>query len=175
MGLRDADTWIIAGTSSATIASYSGYQYGSVSGRDVQNPPDGSGLSRQPTKPSSPTHRRSSSTESAIPPLGVCGSWHAAAKCVGNRPATRCTRSLLARAQARATAGSSTSWAIAEARGEKIIRSPPRSRRIRSWLRSMLSTIASSPIAGAAGGADPSWSAASCAARNSCSGDGAVV
>jgi hypothetical protein len=40
---------------------------------------------------------------------------------------------LLVAAHARAVAGSGTWWAIDEARGENSIRSPPRSRRIRSW------------------------------------------
>ena len=79
-------------------------------------------------------------------------------------------------AHARAVAGSGTWCAIDEARGEKSMRSPPRSRRIRSWLPSTLSRIASSLIiAGAGAGTAGSASAASCASRNSCWAAGAVV
>ena len=61
-GLHEVDTWIMAGTSSSTIFSYSGNQYSSVSGGDVHHAPDGSGFRLQPTKPSSVTQRSSSST-----------------------------------------------------------------------------------------------------------------
>ena len=57
-------------------------------------------------------------------------------------------RSLLARVQAMLTRSSPTWWAMAEARGEKIVRSAPRSRSSRSWFFSIVSRISSSEIAG---------------------------
>src|SRR4029450_13215207 len=90
-GLKDEDTCTSAGTSSSTNASYRGNQYGSVIGGEVQCPPDGSGLTLAPTKPSSDTHRRSSAIDWSSGLPGVCGSWHTAAKCSGNSRLTRCT------------------------------------------------------------------------------------
>ena len=78
--MHDADTWIMAGTSSSHIASHSGHQERSHSGGPVQNPPDGSGFTLQPTNPISVTHRRSSATEPSIATPGDCGSWHTGAK-----------------------------------------------------------------------------------------------
>ena len=49
--LHAALTWIMAGTSSSHIASYSGHHERSHSGGPVQNPPDGSGFRLQPTNP----------------------------------------------------------------------------------------------------------------------------
>ena len=60
-------------------------------------------------------------------------------------------RSLQTRAQATAVAGSSTWWPMADARGEKIVRSWPRSRATRSWLPSIVARISSSLIRGSAG------------------------
>jgi hypothetical protein len=50
----------MAGTSSSTIFSYKGYQCRSVSGGDVQWPPEGSGFKLQPMNPISVTHLSSS-------------------------------------------------------------------------------------------------------------------
>ena len=166
--MHELETWIIAGTSSSTIASYSGNQYGSVSGGEVQKPPDGSGLRLHPTKPSVSTQRRSSATTSSRAPSGVCGSWHTAAKLSGKRPTTRATRSLLALAQATAVAGSGTWCSMPDALGEKSITSPPRSRRMRSWLSSTLARTASSLIAAGSGTGRPgsssraSWASRKC-------------
>ena len=143
----------MAGTSSSVIFSYSGNQYASVSGGEVQYPPDGSGFRLQPTNPSSRTHRSSSATQSSSGHAGTCGSWHTPAKFRGNSVVTRPMRSLQARAQARAVAGSVTWCPIADAWGEKIVRSVPRSPASRSWLASMLSRISSSLIAPGTGGA----------------------
>jgi hypothetical protein len=62
-----------------------------------------------------------------------------------------------------------------EAFGLKIITSPPRSRRMRSWLASTLSRSSSSPMLASAGAAPPLSSAASWASRKRCSCAGAVV
>ena len=62
-------------------------------------------------------------------------------------------RSLQARDQRWLTASSPTWCSMAEARGEKIVMSAPRSRRIRSWFDSMLSAISSSEMAGYVGAA----------------------
>ena len=85
-------------------------------------------------------------------------------------------RSLQTRAQATAVAGSAMWWPMCEARGEKIVRSVPRSRAIRSWLPSIVCLISSSLISGAAGtGRVGSASRASCASRYSWRAAGAVV
>jgi len=107
-GLQDVETWIIAGTSSSHIVSYSGNQYSSVSGGELQKPPAGSGFRLHPRKPSSLTHRMSSATHGVSDPPGTCGSWQTGAKLAGNSRVTRCTRSLDARAQAVAVAWSVT-------------------------------------------------------------------
>jgi len=59
-GLHDELTCTMAGTSSSTIFSYIGYQCRSVSGGEVQWPPDGSGFKLHPMNPSSVTQRSSS-------------------------------------------------------------------------------------------------------------------
>ena len=66
---------------------------------------------------------------------------------------------------------------MADARGEKIVRSVPRSRAIRSWLASIVCLISSSLISGSAGTGRASGSAsrASCASRYFASAAGAVV
>lgn len=73
-GLHEVLTWIMAGMSYATMASYSGYQLRSVSGGAVQLPPDGSGLRLTVTAPSSSTARRSSGRQVAGAAPGDCGS-----------------------------------------------------------------------------------------------------
>jgi len=65
---------------------------------------------------------------------------------------------------------------MAEACGEKIITSPPRSRSSRSWWSSMLARISSSPISAGGGSGRPgSARRASCASRNALCAGGAVV
>ena len=68
-------------------------------------------------------------------------------------------------------------WAMKLARGEKTVRSMPRSSISRSWLASMLARISSSVICSAAGSGALSGSpiAATCAVRHASSGAGAVV
>ena len=107
-GLHEVDTWIIAGTSSSVIFSYSGNQYSSVIGGELQKPPAGSGFRLQPRKPSWVTHRSSSATHAFSSPPGTCGSWQTGAKFLGNSSVTRWTMSLEARAQACAVPGSVT-------------------------------------------------------------------
>ena len=85
-------------------------------------------------------------------------------------------RSLQTRAHVTAVAGSSTWCPMADARGEKIVRSWPRSRTMGSWLPSIVARISSSLISGSAGtGSAGSLSRASMRSRNSCSAAGAVV
>jgi hypothetical protein len=65
---------------------------------------------------------------------------------------------------------------MAEARGEKIVRSLPRSRCSLSCAFSRLARICSSLMRGGSIAAAAGFlSAASCASRNSCSSPGAVV
>ena len=65
---------------------------------------------------------------------------------------------------------------MADARGEKMVTSVPRSRCSFSCAFSRLSRISSSLMRGSAGGVPPApFHAASCASRNVCSAAGAVV
>ena len=64
---------------------------------------------------------------------------------------------------------------MAEARGEKIVMSAPRSRSSRSWFCSIDSRISSSEMAGYAGEGRPAPNASSWLARQSVCGPGAVV
>ena len=70
-------------------------------------------------------------------------------------------------------------WPMPEARGEKIVRSVPRSRCSLSWLSSMLSLISSSDIFSAARGGIAALSlalaAAVCSLRKRCRSFGSVV
>jgi hypothetical protein len=145
--LHEPETWTIAGTSSSTIFSKNGYQDRSVSGWAVQCPPDGSGFRLQPTKPNSFTHRSSSAMELATGTPGDCGSWQTPAKVSGNSPHAL-IRSLQRRVQAWLTASLPTWWAMVEARGEKMVKSAPRSLISRNWFCSIVSRISSSEIAG---------------------------
>ena len=111
-------------------------------------PPLGSGLRLQPTKPSSSTQRRNSATERSMGTPGDWGSWQTPAKWSGKSCTTRATRSLLTCVQ-RALTPSSPMWCpIAEARGEKTVRSIPRSRISRSWLPSTEERSSSSVMSG---------------------------
>ena len=84
-------------------------------------------------------------------------------------------RSLLTCAQRALTDSSPTWWPMAEARGEKIVRSIPRSAIRRSWLVSIVSRISSSEILGYGGGAWPASKAAHWASRQAVCAAGAVV
>ncbi len=64
---------------------------------------------------------------------------------------------------------------MAEARGEKSVRSTPRSRISRNWLPSIDSRISSSEIDGYRGGAAPAWYAANCSLRHEVCAAGTVV
>ena len=125
-----------------------GYQYWSVSGGAVQYPPLGSGLRLQPTNPSSRTQRSSSAMDAFRSAPGDCGSWQTPMNVSGNSPATRAMRSLQARDHSTLTRSSPWWWPMADARGEKIVMSAPRSRRSLSWFCSIDSRISSSEMAG---------------------------
>jgi hypothetical protein len=64
---------------------------------------------------------------------------------------------------------------MADARGEKIVMSAPRSRSNLSWLASSVSRISSSLIAGYSGAGVPALYAATCASRHAVWAAGAVV
>ena len=125
-----------------------GYQYVSVSGGAVHFPPLGSGLRLQPTNPSSTTQRSSSATDAFRSAPGDCGSWQTPMNVSGNNPATRAMRSLQARDHSTLTRSSPSWWPMADARGEKIVMSEPRSRSSLSWFCSIDSRISSSEMAG---------------------------
>ncbi len=93
--MQEELTCTMAGTSSSTSFSYSGYQCRSVSGGAVQWPPEGSGFRFAPMKPSSLTQRSSSRALWAGGTPGDCGSMHTPTKFFGYRPTTRAIRSLL--------------------------------------------------------------------------------
>src|SRR5258707_6173840 len=97
----------MAGTSSSHIFSYSGYQCLSVSGGEVQWPPDGSGFRLQPTKPNSLTQRSSSAMQFEGGTPGDCGSWHTPMKFSGYSEHTRWISSLLTCDQTRLVSASS--------------------------------------------------------------------
>src|SRR3954471_20421207 len=84
----------MAGTSCSTNFSYSGYHQRSVSGGELQCPPDGSGFTLNPTKPSSFTHPSSSPTQFEGGTPGDCGSCPTGMKLSGKSPHTREIRSL---------------------------------------------------------------------------------
>ena len=119
-----------------------------MSGGEVHLPPLGSGLRLQPTNPSPVTQRSSSATDASSGAPGDCGSWQTPMNVSGNSPTTRAIRSLHARAHSMLTRSSPSWWAMADARGEKIVMSAPRSRSSRSWFCSIDSRISSSEIAG---------------------------
>ncbi len=91
----------MAGTSSSTIFSYSGYQCRSVSGGEVQWPPEGSGFKLQPMNPSSLTQRSSSAALLTGATPGDCGNWQTPTKFSGYSDTTRWIRSLQAWVQRR--------------------------------------------------------------------------
>jgi len=77
---------------------------------------------------------------------GDCGSIAAVTKCSGKSWATRWQSSLQIAAQALETSKSPMWCAMKLARGEKIVRSEPRSRIRRNWLVSIVSRSSSSLI-----------------------------
>jgi hypothetical protein len=78
--------------------------------------------------PNSFTQRSSSSMQLAGDTPGVCGSWHTPTKFSGNSSQTRKIRSLQCWVQCRLVVASPMWCDIADARGEKIVTSVPRSR-----------------------------------------------
>ena len=102
-------------------------------------------------KPSSSTQRASSGTQLAGGVPGTCGSWHTPAKLSGYSVTARWIMSLQISDQY-LLAGSLPSWcAMPAARGEKIVRSVPRSRCSLSCAPSRLSRISSSEMPRSAG------------------------
>ena len=77
---------------------------------------------------------------------GLCGSIAAPMKFSGKSLATRWISSLQIAAQVELTAKSPMWWAMKLARGEKMVRSAPRSRMNVSWLASIDSRSSSSLI-----------------------------
>ena len=77
--------------------------------------------------PSSLTQRSSSLIEDVGASPCVCGSWHTPMKFFGNSVQTRWIRSLQICVHSWLTAKSPMWWPMPEARGEKIVRSVPRS------------------------------------------------
>src|ERR1700730_15196239 len=82
-GLQEELTCTMAGMSSSTIFSYNGYQWRSVSGGEVQFPPEGSGFRLQPMNPSSLTQRSSSAALLTGTTPGDCGNWQTPTKFSG--------------------------------------------------------------------------------------------
>src|SRR5690606_117068 len=121
-----------------------GYQERSDNGGEFQCPPDGAACRLIPTAPYSLTHFSSSVTQVAVPSTGDCGSKADMAYAPGNSVATRWHSWLQIADQVLDTWKSPMWWAMKLARGEKIVRSEPRSRIRRSWLVSMLSRNSSS-------------------------------
>src|SRR5207244_13130030 len=97
------------------------------SGGDVQCPPDGSGFRLMPTKPYSFTHFSSSGMQLRGSTPGDCGSIAAPMKLSGNSCDTRWHSSLQIAAQVTLVLKSPIWWAMKLARGEKMVRSEPRS------------------------------------------------
>ena len=79
---------------------------------------------------------------------GDCGSWQTPMNVSGNSQATRAMRSLHARDHSTLTRSSPWWWPMADARGEKIVMSAPRSRSSLSWFCSIDSRISSSEMTG---------------------------
>ncbi len=108
---------------------------------------------------------------------GDCGSWQTPTKLSGYRPQTRATRSLQISDHSRLVASVPMWCAMKLARGEKIVRSVPRSRCIFSCAFSRLARISSSAMTSSprAGDFAGSSSAATCRLRHASSAAGAVV
>src|SRR5574343_701238 len=123
-----------------------GYQCRSVKGGLVQWPPDGSGFRLMPTNPYSFTHFSSSGMQVLGSTPGDWGSMAAPMKLSGNNSLTRKHNSLQIAAQVAEVLKSPMWWAMKLARGEKMVRSEPRSFMSLSWLVSMDSRNSSSLI-----------------------------
>ena len=94
------------------------------------------------------TQRSSSAIELLMSALGDWGNMHTPTKVSGNMATTRAIRSLQRIAHSLAIASSPTCGAMADARGEKIVRSAPRSLIRRSWFASIVSRISASLMSG---------------------------
>ena len=79
-------------------------------------------------KPSSLMQRSSSGTQLAEAMPGVCGNWQTPTKFSGYSVHTRWITSLQISVQKRLVVALPSWWAIPAARGEKTVRSVPRSR-----------------------------------------------
>ncbi len=99
-------------------------------------------------KPSCVTQRSSSAIELVMSASSDWGSMQTPAKVSGNIATTRAMRLLQACAHGTATDWSPTCGAMAEARGEKIVMSAPRSLMRRSWFASIVWRTSSSLISG---------------------------
>lgn len=99
-------------------------------------------------KPSSSTQRRSSLIEAVRSALGDWGSMQTPTNVSGNIATTRAIRLLQWNAHSSEIAWSPTWCAMADARGEKIVRSAPRSLMSFNWFCSIVSRISSSEISG---------------------------
>jgi hypothetical protein len=154
-----------------------GYQALSVSGGEVQCPPDGSGLRLIATLPYCVTHFSSSGMQVFGSTPGDCGSIAAGMKLSGKSSPTRKQSSLQMAAQVDETSKSPMWCAMKLARGEKMVRSLPRSCIFFSWLETMVSRSSSSLIFSslAFGRLALSWRLAICRLRHSSSALGAVV
>ena len=129
------------------------------------------------TKPSSLTQRSSSGRHVAGSTPGDCGSIAAPMKWSGKRSTTRAIRSLQIVDHAELVSKPPMWCAMKLARGEKIVRSMPRSRIFCNWLDSIDARISSSLIDSddASGGGVPSARLAICCSRQRSSALGAVV
>ena len=105
----------------------------------------------------------------------VCGSMQTPTKLRGNSVQTRWISSLQALAQASEVAASPRWCPMPAARGEKIVRSVPRSCCSFNWPPTMLARISSSLTAGRGGAARPSPCAAICSVRHASCWRGDVV
>ena len=100
-----------------------------------------------PTNPYSLTQRSISGMQFFGETRALCGSIATPMKFFGNSEQTRWISSLQALAQASLVAASPRWWPMPAARGEKIVRSVPRSRCTLSWPPSIVWRISSSVIA----------------------------
>src|SRR5688572_11542999 len=105
-----------------------GYQCRSESGGDVQCPPDGSGFRLTATNPYSLTHRFSSGRQVFGSTPGDCGNIPQPAKDPGKSFDTRWINSLQMADHVELVSNPPIWCAMKLARGEKIVRSAPRSR-----------------------------------------------
>jgi hypothetical protein len=147
-----------------------------MSGGSVHMPPDGSGLRFTPTKPSSSMTRLSSGMQFFGETPGNCGSWPTPTKFSGSSAQMRWMRSFETLLHSMLIASVPTWCAMPPARGEKTVRSPPRS----FWNLSCGATLFTSTSSLMARSRDEGRRAASarpasCLSRKACSAGGSVV